>query len=56
MFTGELAKYRIDDRVREGESARTGRRIGARRTGERRIRARRLVGMTAALLPLPFKH
>jgi hypothetical protein len=56
MFTGELAKYRIEDRVRESESARTGRRIGARRTAERRVRARRLVGVTAALLPLPFKH
>jgi hypothetical protein len=56
MLTGELAKYRIEDRVREGESARTGRRIGARPTGKRRIRARRLVAVTAALLPLPFKH
>jgi len=56
MFTGDLARYRIEDRVREGESARTGRRLGARRTAERRVRARRLIGMTAALLPLPFKH
>jgi hypothetical protein len=56
MFTGDLARYRIDDRVREGESERTGRRIGARRATERRIRARRLVGVTAALLPFPFKH
>jgi hypothetical protein len=56
MLTGEMAKYRIDDRIREGASARTGRRLSARRSTERRARITRLVGVTAALLPLPFKH
>jgi hypothetical protein len=56
MLTGEMAKYRIEDRIREGASARTGRRLSLRRTTERRARVTRLVGVTAALLPLPFKH
>jgi hypothetical protein len=56
MLTGEMAKYRIEDRVREGASARTGRRLSTRRKTERRARVTRLVGVTAALLPLPFKH
>ena len=56
MLTGEIAKHRIDDRIREGASARGGRQLGARRAAERRVRARRLVGVTAALLSLPFKH
>jgi len=56
MLTGDLAKYRIEDRIREGSSARIGRRLSARRTAERRARMTRLVGVTAALLPLPFKH
>jgi hypothetical protein len=55
MINGELAKYRIEDRVREGVSARGARQLGARRAAERRVRARRLVGVTAALLSLPFK-
>jgi hypothetical protein len=56
MLTGDMAKYRIEDRIREADSARTGRRLSARRTAERRARTRRLVGVTVALLPLPFKH
>lgn len=56
MLTGEMAKYRIEDRIREGASARTGRRLSTRRKTERRARVTRLVGVTAALLPLPFKH
>jgi hypothetical protein len=56
MLTGEMAKYRIEDRIREGASARTGRRLLAPRKTERRARVTRLVGVTAALLPLPFKH
>jgi hypothetical protein len=56
MLTGEMAKYRIEDRIREGASARTGRRLSAPRKTERRARVTRLVGVTAALLPLPFKH
>jgi hypothetical protein len=56
MLTGEMAKYRIEDRIREGSSARTGRLLSTRRKTERRARVTRLVGVTAALLPLPFKH
>jgi len=56
MINGELAKYRIEDRIREGASARGTRRLGARRAAERRVRGRRLVGVAAALLSLPFKH
>ncbi len=56
MISGELAKYRIEERIREGASARSARQLGARRATERRVRARRLVGVAAALLSLPFKH
>ena len=56
MLTGEMARYRIEERVREGASARSGRRLSARRTTERRAHMKRLVGVTMALLPLPFKH
>jgi len=56
MINGEFAKYRIDDRIREGVSARGARQLGARRAAERRVRTRRLVGVATALLSLPFKH
>jgi hypothetical protein len=56
MLNGDLAKARIEDRIRDGASARTARRLSARRATERRAHMRRLVGVTAALLPLPFKH
>jgi hypothetical protein len=56
MLTGEMVKYRVDDRIREGASARAGRRLSARRAAVRRARMTRLVGVTAALLPFPFKH
>jgi hypothetical protein len=56
MLTGEMAKYRVDDRIREGASARASRRLSARRATVRRARMTRLVGVTAALLPFPFKH
>jgi len=56
MISGELAKYRIEERIREGASARSARQLGARRATERRVRARRLVRVAAALLSLPFKH
>jgi hypothetical protein len=56
MINGELAKYRIEDRIREGVSARGARQLGARRAAERRVRTRRLAGVAAALLSLPFKH
>jgi hypothetical protein len=56
MLNGDIARYRIEDRIREGSSARTGRRISKHRAAERRSRMTRLVGMTAALFPLPLKH
>jgi len=56
MLTGEMARYQTQHRLREGASARSGRRLSARRATERRAQMRRLVGVTAALLPLPFKH
>jgi hypothetical protein len=56
MLNGDIARYRIEDRIREGSSARTGRRVSKRHAAERRSRVTRLAGMTAALLPLPFKH
>jgi len=56
MLNGDMARARIDDRVREGASARTRRDLSARRATARRAHLRRLVGVTAALLPLPFKH
>jgi hypothetical protein len=56
MINGELAKYQIEERIREGASARGARRLGARRAAERRVRARRLVGVATAVLSVPFKH
>ena len=56
MINGEVAKYQIEERIREGASARGARRLGARRAAERRVRARRLVGVATAVLSLPFKH
>ena len=56
MINGELGKYRIEERISEGASARSARGVGARRAAERRVRTRRLVGVAAALLSLPFKH
>jgi len=56
MLTAEMAKHRIEERIIEGASARSARAVGARRAAERRVRTRRLVGVAAALLSLPFKH
>jgi hypothetical protein len=56
MLNGEIGKYRIEERIREASSDRMGRRLSKRHAAERRSRMTRLAGMTAALLPLPFKH
>jgi len=56
MLNGDIARYRVEDRIREGSSARTGRRVSKRHAADRRSRVTRLAGMAAALLPLPFRH
>jgi hypothetical protein len=55
MLTGEMAKYRIEDRVREGGSARRTRSLAERRTSRSRAAARRIASL-AAMLPVPGKH
>jgi hypothetical protein len=56
MLTGEMGKYRIDDRVREAQADRLARSTRAGRTGEARSGARRvMVAVTAAIL-WPIRH
>jgi hypothetical protein len=55
MLTGEMAKYQIQDRVRQGGSERGTRALAGRRTSRRRAAARRIATL-AAMLPVPGKH
>jgi hypothetical protein len=56
MLTGELARYRIEDRVREAEAYRAAGDTRRAKHEARRARARRTVsGLLAALL-WPIKH
>jgi hypothetical protein len=55
MLTGEIAKYRIEDRIREGGNERGTRSLGQRRASRRRTTGRRLATLVA-MVPMPFKH
>ncbi len=55
MLTGEIARYRIEDRIREGGSERGTRDLAARRSARRRTATRKIAAL-AAMLPIPIKH
>jgi hypothetical protein len=55
MLTGEIAKYRIQDRIREGGSERGTRSLVERRASRRHAAGRRVAAL-AAMVPVPFKH
>jgi hypothetical protein len=56
MLTGEMAKYRIDDRVREAQAERMARSTRAGRAGEARNGVRRVVSVVAAAILWPIRH
>ncbi len=56
MLTGEMAKYRIDDRVRAAQADRVARSTRAVRTADAGSGARRVVSTIAAALLWPIKH
>jgi hypothetical protein len=55
MLTGEMARYQIQDRIREGGSERGSRSLAARRASRRRAVTRKIATL-AAMLPIPGKH
>jgi hypothetical protein len=56
MLTGEMARYRIDDRVRAAQADRLARSTRAGRTAEARSGARGVVSAIAAALLWPIRH
>jgi hypothetical protein len=56
MLTGEMAKYRIDDRVREAQAERLARSTRAGRAGEARTGVRRVVSVVGAAILWPIRH
>jgi hypothetical protein len=56
MLTAEMAKYRIDDRVRETQADRLARSTRAGRTADARSGTRRVVSTIAAALMWPIRH
>jgi hypothetical protein len=56
MLTGEMAKYRIDDRVRAAQTDRLVRSTRAGRTADARSGARRVASTIAAALLWPIRH
>jgi len=56
MLTGEMARYRIDDRVRAAQADRLARSTRAGQTAEVRSGARRVVSAIAAALLWPIRH
>jgi hypothetical protein len=56
MLTGEMAKFRIDDRVREAQAARLALSTRAGRAGEARSGVRRVVVAVAAAILWPIRH
>jgi hypothetical protein len=56
MLTGEMARYRIDDRVRRAQVDRLARSTGAGRTANARGGARRVVSTIAAALVWPIRR
>ena len=56
MYTEDLARYRIDDMVREAEAFRKTRDSRAGRAAERRTRARRMATVLASVVLWPIRH
>ena len=56
MLTGEMAKYRIDDRVRAAQAERLAGSTRAGRTADARNAARRVVSAIAVALLWPIRH
>jgi len=56
MLTGEMAKYRIDDRVREAQAERLVRSTRAGKAGEARSGVRRVVTAVATAILWPIRH
>ncbi|HEY6677926.1 MAG TPA: hypothetical protein VI411_03390 [Actinomycetota bacterium] len=56
MLTGEMARYRIDDRVRAAQTDRLARSTRAGRTADARSGTRRVVTTIAAALLWPIRH
>lgn len=56
MYQREVAKYRIDDLVREAHAYRLTRETRMARAAERRARNRRVASAVASALTWPIKH
>ena len=56
MLTGEMAKYRIDERVRAAEADRLAKSTRGGRTADARSGARRVLSTIAAALLWPIRH
>jgi hypothetical protein len=56
MLSGEVARYQIDDRIREAEAARTARSSRHGRTLAERGRARRIARTALALVLWPTRR
>ena len=56
MFTGEMAKYQIQDRIREAEAYRAARSTNAGRAAARQSRIRKIASSALAAVLWPVKH
>lgn len=56
MYASEMAKYQIQDRVREADAFRTSKSARASKVAERHGRTRKVVRATVAALLWPIKH
>ena len=56
MYAPEIAKYRIDDMVREADAFRHSKASRAARAAERRARAKRAAAMVSSVVLWPIKH
>ena len=56
MLNGDVARYRVNDMVCTAEAERRSATVAGERAVARAGRARRIVAITIALLPVPLKH
>lgn len=56
MLTGEMAKYQIQDRVREAEAYRAAKSTNAGRAAERQSRVRKIASSALSAVLWPIKH
>ena len=56
MFSGEIAKYQIQDRIGQAESYRASRATRAAAAAARRTKVRRVASGTLAVLLSPVRH